>query len=217
MDQSSFAAPQGLSQRTTSFIASQRQGIHQMLLRHLITLMINVRSGYEPNTIIKERPVIGFLRRHVFACQAYPAHTAAGRGWFAGTRCPACRICCLFTISNIRAAKPGKGRARTSFDMPNIDERRARRARPAKSASIEERWWSLSGSNRRPEACKATALPAELRPHVPRRNNSIMVGLGRLERPTSPLSGVRSNHLSYRPSRTGTIPKGHPSPTDVWM
>ncbi len=30
-----------------------------------------------------------------------------------------------------------------------------------------------------------------------------MVGLGRLERPTSPLSGVRSNHLSYRPSRPG--------------
>jgi hypothetical protein len=28
-----------------------------------------------------------------------------------------------------------------------------------------------------------------------------MVGLGRLERPTSPLSGVRSNHLSYRPGR----------------
>lgn len=42
-DQSSFAAPQGLSQRTTSFIASQRQGIHRMLLRHLITLMIDVR------------------------------------------------------------------------------------------------------------------------------------------------------------------------------
>ena len=27
----------------------------------------------------------------------------------------------------------------------------------------------------------------------------IMVGLGRLELPTSRLSGVRSNHLSYRP------------------
>jgi hypothetical protein len=26
-----------------------------------------------------------------------------------------------------------------------------------------------------------------------------MVGLGRLELPTSPLSGVRSSHLSYRP------------------
>jgi hypothetical protein len=43
LDQSLFAAPQGLSQRTTSFIASQRQGIHQMLLRHLIALMIHVR------------------------------------------------------------------------------------------------------------------------------------------------------------------------------
>jgi hypothetical protein len=28
-----------------------------------------------------------------------------------------------------------------------------------------EAWWSLSGSNRRPHACKARALPAELRPH----------------------------------------------------
>ncbi|CAI4167983.1 hypothetical protein ALT717_800001 [Alteromonas macleodii] len=27
-----------------------------------------------------------------------------------------------------------------------------------------------------------------------------MVGLGRLELPTSPLSGVRSNQLSYKPS-----------------
>ena len=26
-------------------------------------------------------------------------------------------------------------------------------------------WWSLSGSNRRPPACKAGALPAELKPH----------------------------------------------------
>jgi hypothetical protein len=40
-DQSFFAAPRGLSQRSTSFIASQRQGIHQMPLRHLIALIIN--------------------------------------------------------------------------------------------------------------------------------------------------------------------------------
>ena len=59
-------------------------------------------------------------------------------------------------------------------------------------ALTRRRWWRRTGSNRRPDACKATALPAELRP-------LIMVGLGRLERPTSPLSGVRSNHLSYRP------------------
>ena len=50
-DQSSFAAPQGLSQRTTSFIASQRQGIHQMLFRHLIALMIHARRK-----AIREQP-----------------------------------------------------------------------------------------------------------------------------------------------------------------
>ena len=95
-------------------------------------------------------------------------------------------------------------------------------------------WWSRTGSNRRPHACKARALPTELRPLTvnalgakrrkadrpprpmartfaapPRTNQKtssvgarsapILVGLGRLERPTSPLSGVRSNHLSYRP------------------
>tara|TARA_R110000744_G_scaffold64810_1_gene133320 strand:- start:76 stop:279 length:204 start_codon:yes stop_codon:yes gene_type:complete len=43
-----------------------------------------------------------------------------------------------------------------------------------------------------------------------------MVGLGRLELPTSRLSGVRSNHLSYRPEshasdlceNAGTTPDG---------
>ena len=59
-------------------------------------------------------------------------------------------------------------------------------------------WWSQAGSNRRPPACKAGALPAEL---WPRKIFLLeeMVGLGRFELPTSPLSGVRSNQLSYRP------------------
>jgi hypothetical protein len=43
-DQSFFAAPRGLSQRSTSFIASQRQGIHRMPLSHLIALIINAHS-----------------------------------------------------------------------------------------------------------------------------------------------------------------------------
>ena len=148
MDQSSFAAPQDLSQRTTSFIASQRQGIHQMLLRHLITLMINVRSA-EPNMTKKERPVfLDFSKRHIFACQAYPAHTAAGRGWFAGLGGPLAEYAASLRFQT-SAPLTHKGRARTSFD--------ARIQKP-------KEWWSLSGSNRRPEACKATALPAELRP-----------------------------------------------------
>ncbi len=44
-DQRQFAAPQGLSQRTTSFIASQRQGIHRTPFWHLIALMIHARSS----------------------------------------------------------------------------------------------------------------------------------------------------------------------------
>jgi hypothetical protein len=51
MDQSLFAAPHGLSQRTTSFIASYRQGIHQMPFCHLIALIINAhqieRDGFD--------------------------------------------------------------------------------------------------------------------------------------------------------------------------
>jgi hypothetical protein len=85
---------------------------------------------------------------------------------------------------------------------------------------LEVNWWSQAGSNRRPPACKAGALPAELWP--PRRHTiqtyrtapapltqsdlSLgglpLVGLGGLEPPTSPLSGVRSNRLSYRPDVT---------------
>ena len=44
-DQSFFAAPHGLSQRSTSFIASQRQGIHRMPLSHLIALIINAHPA----------------------------------------------------------------------------------------------------------------------------------------------------------------------------
>ena len=79
-------------------------------------------------------------------------------------------------------------------------------------------WWSQTGSNRRPHACKARALPAELwplsvwlvpeaaRPEArlrlpagPPVQPLEVVGLGRFELPTSRLSSARSNQLSYRP------------------
>src|SRR3981189_1426488 len=93
-----------------------------------------------------------------------------------------------------------------------------------------EAWWSQTGSNRRPHACKARALPAELWPRTRRRMLHValivrspslalrrsslrsrrpaepeaaeqrrLVGLGRLELPTSRLSSARSNQLSYKP------------------
>ena len=65
-------------------------------------------------------------------------------------------------------------------------------------ASATRRWWRRSGSNRRPPACKAGALPAELRPNFrdfssPNR----LVGQGGFEPPTPRLSSVCSNQLSY--------------------
>ena len=81
--------------------------------------------------------------------------------------------------------------------------------------------------NRRPSACKADALPTELQPRTGarvvrsargrrRRARGQMVGLDRIELSTSPLSGVRSSHLSYRPSRgapaRGTDTSASPQP-----
>jgi hypothetical protein len=82
-------------------------------------------------------------------------------------------------------------------------------------------WWSQTGSNRRPPACKAGALPTELWPLAsgkltsgllarraaardgrrgpPRYRERRLVGLGRFELPTSRLSSARSNQLSYKP------------------
>jgi hypothetical protein len=44
-----------------------------------------------------------------------------------------------------------------------------------------------------------------------------LVGLGRFELPTSPLSGVRSNQLSYRPSKGAAIkaPTQNPEPPEI--
>ena len=73
-------------------------------------------------------------------------------------------------------------------------------------------WWSQTGSNRRPHACKARALPTELWPRCSGQSAlcAYVVGLGRLELPTSRLSSARSNQLSYKPdeaSSSGLLPK----------
>jgi hypothetical protein len=144
---------------------------------------------------------------------------------------------------------------------------RLRRAKMYTSGRVNQRrsirWWSQTGSNRRPPACKAGALPTELWPLFQRRQTQVdrrtlarraklarrirppspfgfgaaafvrcaselacqsklaatgppslkelrraafaplrerrLVGLGRLELPTSRLSSARSNQLSYKP------------------
>ncbi len=85
--------------------------------------------------------------------------------------------------------------------------------RPACGLPRRPGWWRQTGSNRRPPACKAGALPTEL---CPRSNPDLasqtsavspfrgtqdttpeMVGQGGFEPPTSRLSSARSNQLSY--------------------
>jgi hypothetical protein len=107
------------------------------------------------------------------------------------------RMCFLFTMS---------------MNPPAIAGETARRPDERRGIAV---WWSQTGSNRRPPACKAGALPAELWPRQMtegRRQttedllpsvvcslSSGLVGLGRLELPTSRLSSARSNQLSYKP------------------
>ena len=57
--------------------------------------------------------------------------------------------------------------------------------------------WRWRDSNSWPPACKAGALPTELRPHDVLL--FFLMGLNGLEPSTSRLSGVRSNQLSYKP------------------
>ena len=82
--------------------------------------------------------------------------------------------------------------------------RRCRAGLPTGATRGGEDWWSQTGSNRRPPACKAGALPTELQPrgqHGQMAGGQMvggqMVGQGGFGPPTSRLSSARSNQLSY--------------------
>ena len=70
-DQSLFATPHGFSQRTTSFIASRCQGIHQTPLRRLINPASN---GQRPHDVAIIRPLAPEpgLRQHCITQSAQP-------------------------------------------------------------------------------------------------------------------------------------------------
>src|ERR1700753_1682354 len=78
---------------------------------------------------------------------------------------------------------------------------RAAHSAPFSKCTAFQKWWSQTGSNRRPHACKARALPTELWPRLSGQSacSAKVVGLGRLELPPSRLSSARSNQLSYKP------------------
>ena len=70
------------------------------------------------------------------------------------------RINLLFTMSEIPHARLRRQRVRSDVSRTTIG---------SKFLGNQTIWWSQTGSNRRPHACKARALPAELWPRTRRR------------------------------------------------
>lgn len=139
-------------------------------------------------------------------------------------------ISCTIQLGSISSLRCQKSRTLLSIQTSRCEVMfRGRRLSTCKHCVGDQTiWWSQTGSNRRPHACKARALPAELWPRnqktkrlsspaspfglcrtrfassscmaVPRESQRrSVVGLGRLELPTSRLSSARSNQLSYKP------------------
>ena len=176
-----FAPHRSLSQRTTSFIASCRQGIHRMLLGHLIALISNahlrkagpcealcgrfrsfllllgmVNTAYRKTSLHRDRPKQSLRLASSYRTALAGADDAPHRMRYpmpsddADCR-PAFRAYPFFTMSS----KPLLGAAEPSlFDV----------GRFLAPPLMEQVWWSQTGSNRRPPACKAGALPTELWP-----------------------------------------------------
>ena len=214
-DQSLLAAPQGFSQRATSFIASWRQGIHQMPL-------LSSAPTSDNRT----------LAPHQVRDLAEKTDAAAAAGNNSSVNCklqvPADRRP-EPTIGKHTHAKRAschrrkeEGRTR-DLPAPAVPRRMPGSLRPCPhdghlvtTSRCPRNTTPATGPNgpamgadgvRLPRA--AGQRPGPRRPRRPGRGSTDLVGLGRLERPTSRLSGVRSNQLSYRPERHPAGPERH--------
>ena len=148
-DQRVFAPPRRLSQRITSFIACACQGIHQLPLRHLIILIANAHRPEDQ-----------------CAWQKRPASRDLSDG---AVRQPI--ICQGLSVPRRRTAQASLAELEQIFSSRCHAEQAESRSLPqtlmCERLSPTREWWSRTGSNRRHPACKAGALPAELRPLFP--------------------------------------------------
>lgn len=199
-DQRVFAPPRSLSQRITSFIACACQGIHQLPLRHLIVLIANAhpdRSEWIGTKRPASRDLNGGAVRQPIICKGLSV--PGDKSWTSTHARPASRSLHATHAQTMKSEQIFSLRCHTeqaeSFCFPQTFF--SQRMTGQISSQHQRNWWSQTGSNRRPHACKARALPAELWPLIRK-----LVGLGGLEPPTSRLSSARSNQLSYKPSTT---------------
>ena len=159
-DQSSFAAPHGFSQRTTSFIASRCQGIHQTPLRRLIDPTSN---GQRPNglTTIRRRPPD---RDHVISIVLpsqhdrtihRPGHTelpSRGIPLRTGAR-P------VYALHHVQQHARPEGRATPRPALGRQGRTLVSSIEPALLAKRPVReWWAREDLNFRPHAYQARAL-----------------------------------------------------------
>src|SRR3954454_23219908 len=156
-DQSLLAAPRGLSQRAASFIASQCQGIHQMPFRRLISTTNAPRAGESPQGTITARTASGKDASH----DPTDSSSVAGR--------MPCRVILGHKVLHMSKI-PYPPRRISVFSLADILLPGHQRSL---SVTVRSPWWRRTGSNRRPHACKARALPTELRPLIRRQKPEV--------------------------------------------
>ena len=152
-DQSLLAAPRGLSQRAASFIASQCQGIHQMPFRRLISLTNAPRAGESPQGTCHQPAPHPAKMHHMTQPTPLPLPEERPVGSSSVTN--------FFTCQ--------RSHTRSRADICFLSHRISHEPGHRWSLKVTVRpcpppWWRRTGSNRRPHACKARALPTELCP-----------------------------------------------------
>jgi hypothetical protein len=179
-DQSLLAAPQGLSQRATSFIASRRQGIHQMPFSHSprpsgkSRQRSEIRSQrsepiHDPRPPASVRPPTG--AKQAYPCWAPPSAPQKKGG---GRRHP-CQS------AGRQGTSPGRPVAHHHHTMSRVKERLPPLRQPTGSStrsgcpklpsftapeltpsprrgSSGRAWWARADLNGRPHAYQACAL-----------------------------------------------------------
>jgi hypothetical protein len=206
-DHRALAPPPSFSQRATSFIASRCQGIHQMPLSCSPTPSPKAALGAARGQRSDDRG-----QRH--------RPTKALRRCIDHRPCPGA----LRRIAPTGATGPGV----SAYPCPGTTEpppkvRRPRRLLLSCPLHGHDSLHDVKTSHgpRRPRfgqraPSSSRAAPADQSP--PGAHPRLVVGLGRLERPTSRLSGVRSSQLSYRPGsedrrqRTDLVGSAHAAP-----
>jgi hypothetical protein len=162
-DQSSFATPRSLSQRTTSFIASQCQGIHRMPLRRLIALIINALHPPPPKETAGDHTTDKtiLLRIHPMPARCTPRDPAPSPPRRDGRNPAHNRMNVLFTMSNNpqpehdRATPAPRHRRRTQ-----IGQTTPRRTQPANPNGRQTRMVEPDGIEPTTSCLQSTRSPS---------------------------------------------------------